>query len=531
MTIKPKLLLVDDDPDIHNFIQHELSGSAFDLFSAYNAQEAIDLLGDHHFAMGLIDIVLGTTETSEKLIQFFKEDLAGKNQHLPMAIMSAHMDEAYGKKIRLKGPTVFAALKKPLRPKQVLKLLTGSSKPSVLIINSELESLKGLKNEFEKSDFQLFTSLKLDQAQELLESTQFIAIVVENQLASDSEFEGFIAKNKERFNLPYLVTGVDANSSLIGNKDLMIFDFIEEPLSDSALLNALEKVKRWQESDEEDELLISNVTENLDEEIFQVKGLEESLSDETHISGSGQEKESVQVVGGNPEEAEAVQVVSGEFKDLAEENILIEGSAEEEDKTVTKLKGKKEDIGEEFWSVKNIGHENLDTDEAEFDPNRRNNQGVTPLMATCYLGELEQVQSLIEGGGDPRLKAKNGKTLVHFAAFSGNPDLVEYLVKEQGLKTNDRDLEKREPMFDAIKGDNADVVQKLIDLGARYTLKMDGKSYLGLATQRGSTLIMEKFMALGLSPEEKDYDGKSCLDYVQKMGRRDLADTIKKYLK
>jgi ankyrin repeat protein len=85
-------------------------------------------------------------------------------------------------------------------------------------------------------------------------------------------------------------------------------------------------------------------------------------------------------------------------------------------------------------------------------------------------------------------------------------------------------------MYDAIKGDNAEVVQMLIDLGARYSMKIEGRSYLALATLRGSSTIIEKFLNLGMSPRDKDYDGKNCLDYVQKMGRKDLADIFKKFL-
>jgi len=534
MLIKPKLLLVDDDPDIHNFIQHELSGSPFDLFSAFSAQEAIDLLGNHSFAMGLIDIVLGTTETSERLIQFFKEDLAGKNQHLPMAIMSAHMDEAYGKKIRLKGPTVFAALKKPLRPKQVLRLLTGSNKSSVLVVDPSLESLKELKIEFEKSDFQLFTCLSLQQAQGLIESTQFVAVVVESSVACSKHFEDFVSKNKERSHFPYLITGIDSKESLIQNSDLLVFDFIKEPLVEEALVKALEKVERWQDRDEGDKVLISGVRENLGEETMLVKGLEESLGEDARlISGTQEEEqESSTVIKGEREDLgkESSTVLKGEKEDLGEESSMVKGQREAEIESVTTIKGEQEDLGEEFWSVKNIGHDNIDPDVEEFDPNRRNKEGVTPLMATCFLGELDQVKHLLSVGGDPSLKAKNGKTLVHFAAFSGNPELIEFLVSEQGLRTSDRDLGKREPMYDAIKGDNAEVVQMLIDLGARYSMKIEGRSYLALATLRGSSTIIEKFLNLGMSPRDKDYDGKNCLDYVQKMGRKDLADIFKKFL-
>ncbi len=103
-----RVLIVDDDPDIHAFIRHDLNKSSFEVHSALTTEETIQLLGQYSFTFALVDIFMGEQESSNQVIHFLKQDLAGENQNLPMAIMSARMDDSYGRKLYLKGPTVFS---------------------------------------------------------------------------------------------------------------------------------------------------------------------------------------------------------------------------------------------------------------------------------------------------------------------------------------------------------------------------------------------------------------------------------------
>jgi len=66
--------------------------------------------------------------------------------------------------------------------------------------------------------------------------------------------------------------------------------------------------------------------------------------------------------------------------------------------------------------------------------NIQENKGYTPFIAACSSGDLYLVKLLMECGSDYRLKARDGQTGLHRAAFYGNIPIVKYLIKE--LKMN-----------------------------------------------------------------------------------------------
>ncbi len=182
------------------------------------------------------------------------------------------------------------------------------------------------------------------------------------------------------------------------------------------------------------------------------------------------------------------------------------------------VKGESEELKEEVWAVKRL-HEKKGEKQG---PNQRDKKGVTPVMAYCYTGDIEKVKSLILEGADLSLKARNGKTCLHYAAYSKNPELVRMLVHEHKLKINERDEEKREPLYDAMKANDAEMVRTFLKLGARTKSKYNGSNYLALAVLMKLPEIAEVFYEYGLNPKEKDYNGKTALDCAQKNGLKDL---------
>jgi DNA-binding response OmpR family regulator len=56
--VKPKLLIVDDDPHIRRLLRIYLRDTPYDVFEAANAHEAESLMAQNRFDLILLDLVL-----------------------------------------------------------------------------------------------------------------------------------------------------------------------------------------------------------------------------------------------------------------------------------------------------------------------------------------------------------------------------------------------------------------------------------------------------------------------------------------
>lgn len=238
-------------------------------------------------------------------------------------------------------------------------------------------------------------------------------------------------------------------------------------------------------------------------------------------------------MGENPEDRgeEYTRVTGGPIEDHGEELSRVEsnesGIISEE---LTVVSGGKRDESDEFLKVKSISHNFDDNDSINQDKgdiNHRNKNGQTPLMIFCYLGDLQKVKAVLKDGADINLKSKNGKTCLHYAAFSGNPELLTYLVQYQGMRINDRDSNGCTPMFDAIKSGDLSMVRSCVELGARLTFFLEGRSYLTFAILYGHADIAKYLLDLGLDKNKKDYKSQSPLDYALKSGVKEIIEVMR----
>jgi CheY-like chemotaxis protein len=76
-----KMLIVDDEPDVHEITRIALKGFTFDgkkleLVSAYSAKQAREILrDDQNFSAAMIDVVMETEEAGLDLVRFIREDM------------------------------------------------------------------------------------------------------------------------------------------------------------------------------------------------------------------------------------------------------------------------------------------------------------------------------------------------------------------------------------------------------------------------------------------------------------------------
>jgi hypothetical protein len=272
-------------------------------------------------------------------------------------------------------------------------------------------------------------------------------------------------------------------------------DSIEKPFKKGAFLKSINQIKLWNQNEGKEF-----------ESVTVVSGIEEEDQSKTIVSGGQEEDQTTTTVSGGEEEDDFSLTVKGEKEDLGEDSQLVKGDAFHPDDHKTIVKG----------------FETGEFDESQ--PNQRNKQGLTPAMAYCYTGDFEKVKTLVENGADLSLKARNGKTCLHYAAYSKNYELVDFLVNVEKVKINQRDEAKREPLYDAIKSNDPEMVKTLIRLGSRTNSKFDGRNYLVLAVLLKVPEVAKTLFDFGISPKDKDYNGKSALDYCEKLGFKDLIE-------
>jgi DNA-binding response OmpR family regulator len=514
------ILVIDDDPDIHAFIKHDLKNQPFNIVSAYTIDEAVDALGAYDFTFALIDILLGNNESSNEIIRYLKQDTSSNNKFLPFAIMSSRMDDEYARKVLLKGPSVFSTFKKPLRPGVIGAVLKGESQPSVLVIDDDPDILSLIKRELVEGGFQVFSTPNETQARKLLKTTTFIGAIIDNKLGVGEDSEGFIkflSGLSHEVKVPIVLTGKKINEGVYEDESLLVFEAVKNPFRRGAFVTVMNDILLWKknlaeasEASEDDDVKIKGTTQNFKEEIQKMKGHHEDDDEEMLVSGDDQEDLSSMTIKGSKDEKESSQVISGEREEIKEEITLIEGDSFHPESDIIKIKGFSPD------------------EDGKINPNKRNSQGLTPAMAYCYSGDLEMVKELVEGGADLRLKARNGKTCLHYAAHSKNYELVEYLINSENLKINDRDEDGREPLFEGIKAKDPQMVKTFISLGARVRNKFDGKNYLTLSVLLKAPEVAKVLIEQGVSANDKDYKGKSAYDYALKLGFSELANLMKK---
>jgi ankyrin repeat protein len=130
------------------------------------------------------------------------------------------------------------------------------------------------------------------------------------------------------------------------------------------------------------------------------------------------------------------------------------------------------------------------------DPNVRDEDGQTALMATASYGEIEVFQKLLDKGAEINLADYEGRTTLMAAAANDDPAIAELLIK---LGAN-IDTQASDGARAALSGDE-EIVQVLLDGGADVKIRNnDGQSPLAIAREREDEGIVKLLKSRG-APE------------------------------
>ena len=111
-----RLLLVDDEERILNFLSSKLKASGYDVFTAHNGIEALNIARDEEPDMVILDILMPKMDGFETLKQLRSFSTA------PVVFLSARGVDAD----KIKGLTMGADdyLSKPFNPDELVRKLT-----------------------------------------------------------------------------------------------------------------------------------------------------------------------------------------------------------------------------------------------------------------------------------------------------------------------------------------------------------------------------------------------------------------------
>ncbi len=89
MNNNKKILLIDDEPDLHNIVRYNLNASGFQMESAYSAEEALKMELEN-FSLILLDIMMDGLDGME-LLHILKSD--PEKRKIPIMLLTAKNDE------------------------------------------------------------------------------------------------------------------------------------------------------------------------------------------------------------------------------------------------------------------------------------------------------------------------------------------------------------------------------------------------------------------------------------------------------
>lgn len=127
------------------------------------------------------------------------------------------------------------------------------------------------------------------------------------------------------------------------------------------------------------------------------------------------------------------------------------------------------------------------------------------LKGASVYGYAEVAKALIGG------VVHYSEYLLHDAAKNGHKEMVDLLVSQLGLDLESANPIGKTPLALAIQHGHAEVVEKLIKLGAKLEVREGRDSPIMLAVKHGHVETFEKLIELGANPDTKNKDGDTPL--------------------
>lgn len=110
-----QVLVVDDDPLMHRLLKHHLERAGYQLLSATNGREALDIASREHPGLIVMDVMMPEVSGLDALRELKKAD---GTKTIPVIVITANPHAIVAKESGNAGGAVF--MTKPFSPAQLL---------------------------------------------------------------------------------------------------------------------------------------------------------------------------------------------------------------------------------------------------------------------------------------------------------------------------------------------------------------------------------------------------------------------------
>ncbi len=123
-----------------------------------------------------------------------------------------------------------------------------------------------------------------------------------------------------------------------------------------------------------------------------------------------------------------------------------------------------------------------------------------PLHDAAKSGDLEALSKLLSSGEDVNAVDKNGATALHAAVMHGHGEVVDALLKADGIVVDKPDNSKLTALYRAAMAEKAGAVRALIKAGASPHASKNGVTILVQMLKRPAGPVLEALLAGGALP-------------------------------
>jgi DNA-binding response OmpR family regulator len=115
VTIRPLVLIADDDPDILELVSLTLERDGYDVATARNGEEALRIASERHIHLAVLDLMMPGIDGYEVTRRL----RSGAREHrLPILILSAFAEDRQAAQALAAGADAY--MRKPFSPRELL---------------------------------------------------------------------------------------------------------------------------------------------------------------------------------------------------------------------------------------------------------------------------------------------------------------------------------------------------------------------------------------------------------------------------
>ncbi len=228
MDSNPKVLVVDDDPNLTELLVDTLEVIGYEATPALSAVEALRMLAETNFNLVITDISMPGM-TGIELLQKIKQDSAD----MPVMLITGVGTDELKQEAFESGADGF--LSKPFRigmiESEIGKLLRGIQRRRVLLVDDQPDFLNSSKERLEADNNIVYAAENYTDALKLLKTKEFDLVITDLRLPDGNGIELYRRAKRLHPDLPVILVTAYITPEVLGEiKQSGITRFMPKPI-------------------------------------------------------------------------------------------------------------------------------------------------------------------------------------------------------------------------------------------------------------------------------------------------------------